>query len=189
MKKVLKKIFDAIARRHANDDQPRPYADYLKSLPRKIAAAGFLVMKDDKMMVLETGYQKGLNIPGGVVEANEAPYACAVREAREEIGINIAVKGLLCVDYDHNRGKDPDEGIRFVFLGDLNGQTPCPDQSEVKNILWLPPIEAMKRMEPQLARRVVAAVKGLKEHRVVYCEDGVEPVFGPSSQPPKPKGP
>ena len=94
--------------------------EYYKSLPRKRVSAGALIFKDDKLLVLELTYKDTLEIPGGVVEENESPLAAAGRECGEEIGVDVKIKRLLCMDYNHG-DKTKGDATHFVFLG---GQFP-----------------------------------------------------------------
>lgn len=177
----LRRLFNTLTHRRAARG-PLPEKKYYATLPRKISAGGVLLMKEGKMLVLQTTYQDTVTIPGGVVEKNESPRDAAVRECREEIGVDVAVARVLCVDYDHDdtfRG----DGIRFIFAGDIGTQDIRPDGGEIKACVWMDPAAALKKMTPALARRVAAALTGLAENRVVYCEDGLEP---PAFKPPPP---
>ena len=51
------------------------------------------VIRDGKVLLInkKTGLGKGkINAPGGKVERDETPLACAVRECREELGITVS---------------------------------------------------------------------------------------------------
>ena len=51
------------------------------------------------MLLVEPVYKDYWEIPGGCVEADESPYAAAVRELQEELGIPVVPGRLLVVDW------------------------------------------------------------------------------------------
>ena len=52
-------------------------------------AAGVLYVDDqDRVLIVEPTYHDHWNLPGGVVQANESPYAAARREIGEELGLD-----------------------------------------------------------------------------------------------------
>ena len=60
--------------------------------PRDPATLVF-VIRDGEILLInkKTGFGKGkVNGPGGKLEKNEAPEACAIRECREELGITVS---------------------------------------------------------------------------------------------------
>lgn len=68
-------------------------------------AVGVLIEGDGKLLLVrrERAPFKGYwDIPGGFLEADEHPRTGAVREAREETGLRIAVDELLGVYHDRN---------------------------------------------------------------------------------------
>lgn len=63
----------------------------------------------------------GLAIPGGFVEVGESVETAAVREIREETGLEVKLKKLLGVYSEPNR--DPRfHVVSVVFVGDAEGE-------------------------------------------------------------------
>ena len=59
--------------------------------------AAIILLQDDKIALVER-HRAGLHyftFPGGHVEPGEAPEQAAVREANEELGLDVAVRRLL----------------------------------------------------------------------------------------------
>ncbi len=63
----------------------------------------------------------GLALPGGFVEVGESVESAAVREMKEETGLDVRLSGLLGVYSDPER--DPRfHVVSVVFLGDAEGE-------------------------------------------------------------------
>ncbi|WP_222426485.1 NUDIX domain-containing protein [Amycolatopsis rhizosphaerae] len=61
-------------------------------------------------------YKPDWDLSGGTAEANKPPSAAAERELREELGLDIAVGRLLCLDWVLPHGPS-DDTLMFVFDG------------------------------------------------------------------------
>lgn len=68
------------------------------------------------VMLVKPSYKDHWEIPGGVVEPEEAPRACCRRELREELGLEIEVGRLLVVDWLPPDPPRP-EGWMLVYDG------------------------------------------------------------------------
>jgi 8-oxo-dGTP diphosphatase len=90
--------------------------------------------------------------PGGKVHDAEEPAACAVRECREETGMEVEVARLLCnCDYEYDHGRlhlqfflcrpfdprdEPRPPFRWVERRDLAGCRFPPANKELLNLLF-----------------------------------------------------
>jgi len=89
----------------------------------RVVPAAYVVLRrgDEVLMLLRanTGYMDGFwAVPAGHVERGESAVAAAVREAREEVGVEIDPADLYPVTAMHRTGGngDPiDERIDFFF--------------------------------------------------------------------------
>lgn len=70
------------------------------SLPTKRAIAQG-VLRDDagRVLLCELTYKAEWDLPGGVVDPLESPAQCVAREVREELGVDVEVRGLLAVNW------------------------------------------------------------------------------------------
>lgn len=89
------------------------------STPRGIpAAAGVLLLDDhERVLLVNPTYKSGWEIPGGMVEEDEAPRAAARREVDEELGLDIEPQRLLSLDYRRANPSRSIDVLRFVFWG------------------------------------------------------------------------
>lgn len=70
------------------------------TLPTKRAIAqGVLRDPDGRVLLCELTYKAEWDLPGGVVDPSESPATCVVREIREELGLDVSVRGLLAVNW------------------------------------------------------------------------------------------
>lgn len=110
-------------------------------------------------------------LPGGRQEVGESIYACLLREAKEETGLDIYVHRLVSVDSDPQSGAIclyPDGGVmqytNLTFLcGIVAGTLACSEESEY--VLWgntahLPePFLPIHRKRLELAMRLSERVE------------------------------
>lgn len=77
--------------------------------------AGAVIVDDDgRVLLVNPTYKADWEVPGGVVELNESPSAACKREIAEELGIEVEIGELMCVDYS---ATTPDyvESLMFLF--------------------------------------------------------------------------
>jgi 8-oxo-dGTP diphosphatase len=151
--------------------------DFTASLPRKrIAAAALLRDERERVLLVEPAYKDGWEIPGGVVEADESPYAAVVREIDEELGLTLRPGRLLVTDWVPPR-PDRTEGLMLVFDGGVltAEQTALIrlPAAELRGWAWCTADEAVALLPALLARRIAAAVRARTEGTALYLEDGV----------------
>jgi len=72
------------------------------------------------------------NLPGGAVDAGEAPWAAAARECREECGIAVLVSRLVAVVVRSG----PDELILDFLATSSDDSPPRPDGVETDAVGW-----------------------------------------------------
>nr|WP_122982215.1 NUDIX hydrolase [Actinoplanes teichomyceticus] len=136
-----------------------------------------VLLSDDRgrVLLVEPTYKDHWEIPGGAVEADESPYAAAVRELDEELGLPVRPGRLLVTDWVPPRpGRT--EGLMLVFDGGIltprqTARIRLPAE-ELRGWAWCTEPEAGERLSGLLARRIAAAVRARAEHRAVYLENG-----------------
>ena len=152
--------------------------DFTSGLPMKRMAAGALLFNaDQQILIVQPTYRQAWLVPGGVVEAHESPRAACQREMHEELGLEIVLGPLLCVEY-RSAAPPKTECLQFIFAGGILS----PDQireirlpaTELVAYCFVTLTEAMSKLDARLGRRMQLALRAFHEARTIYAEDGVE---------------
>ncbi|WP_199443895.1 NUDIX domain-containing protein [Umezawaea beigongshangensis] len=154
-----------------------PLAEYVAGLDRKRTSAGVLFRDErDRVLLVETTYKPQWEIPGGAVEAGEAPWTAAVREVEEELGISRPLGALLVIDHVRASGAMP-EGLAFVFDGGVIAQTEVDGidstDPEVRSVALSTLAEAEALLKPTLHARITAALHAARSGTLVLCDAGL----------------
>ncbi len=68
--------------------------------PRKRVAADVIIRNQaGRLLLVNPNYKPDWDLPGGMAEANESPIDAARREIREELGLDLTIRTLLCIDW------------------------------------------------------------------------------------------
>ena len=137
----------------------------LPALPRKRVAAGALFLNAaGKLLLVNPTYKPPWEIPGGMVEADEAPLAACRREIQEEIGLTITPGMLLSVGYlrsYNNRG----DSVRFIFWGGVLDTTTIDSiqlqASELSEYRFVTIDEAAELVRPSLHAQLTQCLQNL----------------------------
>lgn len=98
-----------------NEDKTISDEEYFGNLPKKHIGAAVLIFNKKRQLLLEKPtYKDGWSIPGGGVEVDETPKETALREIKEELGLDLNGITLICVAYTPKIGIKP-ETLQFVF--------------------------------------------------------------------------
>lgn len=124
----------------------------------RVAAGVIFTDSGNRVLMLRTTYKDAWDIPGGYVEQGESPYAAAVREVKEELGLTVSVGNMLAVDW----APAENEGDKILFL--FAGPVLAADQEfsfadgEIAEARYVPLDDLETYTVSRLARRIRAAV-------------------------------
>lgn len=101
------------------------------------SAAAILTDAEGRVLLLWQPRGK-YGLPGGVAQPGETPPQAAVREAREEVGVEIGLEHL--VGTYHLRGGGKVDMVNSVYKAHIVSGTPhAADKSEVLRLEWFAP--------------------------------------------------
>lgn len=153
-----------------------PFDDYVRSLHRKRMSAGVLFYDEaDRVLLVEPSYKDHWDIPGGAVDANEAPWATARREVHEELGLVCPFTVPLVIDHVADDGRMP-EGLAFIFDGGTISEAEVAalelTDPEIVSVGLYRLDVATGKLKPSLAARLTVALKACRTGTLVLCDDG-----------------
>ncbi|MGH3972812.1 MAG: NUDIX domain-containing protein [Pseudonocardiaceae bacterium] len=144
--------------------------------PRKRVSAD-VILRDQtgRMLLVDPKYKPDWDMPGGMAEANEPPLQAVQREVTEELGVDLRVGELLCVDWVAPHGPW-DDLLVFVFdggeLADEQITRLTLLDGELAAFEFCTEEQAQQRLRPYVWRRVAIALEALKTGHVHYLQDG-----------------
>lgn len=114
-----------------------------------------------RVLVVKPTYKALWELPGGAVEVAESPAAACERELREELGLDLPVGAMLCVDYNSGT-EDYVESLMFLFdagfLDDAAVFSIRLDTAELAECRFVTVAEAVELLDPRVGRRLTAAL-------------------------------
>jgi 8-oxo-dGTP diphosphatase len=126
-------------------------------------AAFAIVPHGGRIACVEVAWRRGaprLDLPGGGLDPGESEAAAAERECGEEAGLKVRVTGPEIVRADHYFVNDQDRSnnTRGVFFeARLEGEAPELKVEADHSLLWLDPVEALRRLDRESHAWAVAA--------------------------------
>ncbi|MET8626116.1 NUDIX hydrolase [Kitasatospora sp. NPDC004669] len=144
---------------------------------KRVSADVILRDRAGRVLAVNPTYKEGWDLPGGMAEANESPDTAAVRELREELGLEITIHRLLVVDWVAPHGPWDDQ-IAFIFdagtLSPARVARVCPHDDELSEAVFLPVPEVADRLQIRQRNRLNAAVRAIADGGTRYLRDGIE---------------
>jgi ADP-ribose pyrophosphatase YjhB (NUDIX family) len=104
------------------DEVKKKFAAELGYITPKVGAEAAIFNDDARILLLRRSDDKTWCLPCGWVEPNESPAQAAVRETKEETGLDVQVLGLVNVFTRlPNTGHGPHTAVAVVYLCDIIG--------------------------------------------------------------------
>jgi ADP-ribose pyrophosphatase YjhB (NUDIX family) len=155
-----------------------PPQEYYATLPKHIAGAGAIFRDTDGgILLVKPAYRQTWEIPGGGLEHGEDPWAAAVREVKEETGLELRPGRLLAVDWVPPQDDGRPALANFLFDGGLLGTGPGQQDiqlqdGELTSWTMAAPGQWEDLLAPHMARRVRACAAALDTGTTAYLHYG-----------------
>jgi len=128
-----------------------------------------------RILLVDPRYKPDWDLPGGMAEANEPPAETARRELREELGLDVEVGDLLCVDWVSPHGPW-DDLIALIFDGGVLDEDAIAGlrlmDDELGAYQFCNQEQVKERLRPYVWGRVSAAMEALATRQPRYLQDG-----------------
>jgi ADP-ribose pyrophosphatase YjhB (NUDIX family) len=149
---------------------------YLAEHPAPAGCADLLIRDaHGRVLLVEPTYKDGWDLPGGMLE-DEEPAHAAVREVREELGIEVFA-GRLLVEDTVPRGRWGRSIVARIYAGhppqEVRAEALRLDPGEIAAAAFVSEREALRRVPEELARRLAAAFAAERDGELAELHDGV----------------
>jgi ADP-ribose pyrophosphatase YjhB (NUDIX family) len=114
------------------------------------------------LLVRHAGHHDGWAVLGGAVEVGESPAQAAVRETREEIGVEVRLVRLLDVlggsDYEVSYPNgDRTAYVTAMYEAAIIGGSPAVRDDELSDLAWFTPAQLADLELSRFARALLSA--------------------------------
>ncbi|MEV7024418.1 NUDIX hydrolase [Kitasatospora sp. NPDC093558] len=142
------------------------HTDIPQQPARRIGALVLIRDGEKRVLLEETTYREGKQLPGGGVHKGEQVADAAARELAEETGLRRTISFHLGVDQiPANPATGAVEGFNFICDGgfashaEVTGLSiPVGAAKEIRALVWIHPDEVDDHAEPYMAARIRIAI-------------------------------
>lgn len=122
--------------------------------PRTLGVRAIVLDPADRIVLVRHTYVARWHLPGGGVKSGERVEAAAVREVREETGLDVPVEALAGVFHNRAEYKD-DHVVLFVTRCARPEALRASEGMEIAETGWFA-LDALPELSPATARRIAA---------------------------------
>lgn len=132
---------------------------YWRVVQPKGLGARALVFHGDRLLLIKTAYGTYWQTPGGTLNTGEAPEQGALRELKEETGLNGTIREKLGVYTSSTEGK---RDVIHLYIVDVD-QEELTLEWELKAAAWFSLNALPKDISPATQRRINEYLAGQRE--------------------------
>lgn len=153
---------------------PEEFRAFVASLPRRRLAAGAVITdRRGRVLVAKPNYKDGWTLPGGTVEAGEAPQEGCFREVLEEVGLDLEPGRLLLIFHGLAMGEWGDSAYFLYDGGTIPADAPIRlQEEELDEYRFVDPEELDEYVGPGFASRLRQALEAREGDRVIELSSG-----------------
>lgn len=152
-----------------------PEEHYARLATKRVSVA-VLLFHEGRILIVEPTYEVHHLMPGGSVDKLETPREAALRECKEELGIDVEIVRLLGVDHTLYPEGYRADCLHFSFLArDLTKEQVAAirlPSDELKSLKWVTPTDAYNLLGNRIRLRTKASLDALREGTTFYSENG-----------------
>lgn len=120
-----------------------------------MAGSGVIFTHNLKYLIVEPTYKNSWEIPGGLIEQGEQPLDTAIREVKEELGIDFIPTNLAITDFSTKN-----QNYHYVYQGkelsNLEIKSIRLPEDELKSYKFVAIQEAEILLHPNVYKRLLA---------------------------------
>ena len=152
----------------------------IRGIVPEVVTGVYILDKDDKLLLVKSPkWGERWMVPGGHVELGETVFDCAVREVKEEVGLDVKPEGVLVIAEDIFP-KDFHRKAHFICMETicraLDESVIRLDGRETTDYRWFDLEEAVTLMnEPVIKRTISKYISGKKNGSLGYID--IKPVY------------
>jgi 8-oxo-dGTP pyrophosphatase MutT (NUDIX family) len=106
----------------------------------RVGAACIVVRDDGAILLVRHSYRGGWGLPGGLIRRGEEPEHAALRESREEVGLDLELEGAPRTTV-HVAGRRIDVIFQARISPNPTRQEPVARYPEIVEVRWFDPAE------------------------------------------------
>lgn len=124
-----------------------------------LGAAGIVMNSNGEWLVVKKKYGglKGMwSFPAGFVDGNETADQAAIREVKEETGLDCSLEGMVGFRTGVLNGEVSDNLVLFLLRPILEKQLLIPQEEEIAEVSWKTPFELKEEQNVSMMIKEIA---------------------------------
>lgn len=148
--------------------------EYYKNLPKKqVGNAVLFFNSEGELLILKPNYKNAWLVPGGSNDNDESPLKSALREVKEEIGLEISEIKLVGVYYQAKKEFQIDS-LKFIFSGGILSEKQISEikleREELDEYRFVSLEKALEMLSSSLQKSIPKSIEAMNHNTVAYIE-------------------